>query len=36
MKKRVNVLNKYEMLILDFDDDDDLLQMPPLEYDEME
>ena len=36
-KKRVKVLNKPEMLILDFDDDeyeDDLPSVPPLEYDE--
>ena len=31
----VNVLNKPEMLILDFDEDEDvLLPMPPLEDDE--
>ena len=32
MKKRVNVLNKIEMLILDFDEDD-LPPMPLLEDD---
>ena len=34
MKKRVNVLNKPEMLILDFDEDD-LPPLPLLEGDEV-
>ena len=35
MKKRVDVLNKPEILILDFDRDDSS-PMPPLEVDEEE